>query len=250
LDGTRILSSGIGSSGGGASIYYPKPIWQNGPGVPPDKARDIPDISLAAAGHDGYRTYLNGLNYIYAGTSASTPALAGVLALLNQYQVQNGLQSAPGLGNINPDLYRLARTYPAAFHDVTAGDNDVPCVQSSPGCLTGSIGYTAGPGYDQVTGLGSIDVNNLVTHWNQTGAPTITSVTAAAANVAFGAKPQLTAYRQSVQGRGHPHGNGRVPGSGRPPRHARSGKRRAGRVERRGHSQHRRRSESTVHWRQ
>ena len=199
-------SSGIGSSGGGASIYYPKPIWQNGPGVPHDQARDIPDISLAAAIHDGYRTYLNGLNYIYAGTSASTPALAGVLALLNQYQVENGLQSAPGMGNINPDLYRLAQTYPAAFHDVTAGDNTVPCVQSSPGCLTGSIGYTAAPGYDLVTGLGSIDVNNLVTHWNQTGAPTITSVTAAAANVAFGAKPQLTATVRASNGAAIPTG--------------------------------------------
>ena len=199
-------SKGIFSGGGGVSIFYAKPVWQNGPGVPPDKARDLPDISMAAASHDGYRTYFNGLNYISSGTSAATPAFAGVMALLNQYQVQNGLQPAPGMGNINPELYRLAQTYPAAFHDITTGNNDVPCVQSSPDCSTGSFGYTAGVGYDLVTGLGSVDVNNLVTHWNQNGAPTRTRVTATAASIAFGTKPQLTATVKASNGAGIPTG--------------------------------------------
>ncbi len=197
---------GIFSGGGGVSIFYAKPVWQNGNGVLADKARDLPDVSMAAAGHDGYRTYFNGLNYVSSGTSAATPALAGVVALLNQYQVQNGLQSAPGMGNINPELYRLAQTYPAAFHDVTAGNNDVPCVQSSPDCLTGSFGYTAGPGYDLVTGLGSVDANNLITGWNQNGAPTRTSVAATVANIAFGTKPQLTATVSASNGTSIPTG--------------------------------------------
>jgi uncharacterized protein (TIGR03437 family) len=199
-------SKGVFSGGGGVSIFYAKPVWQNAPGVPADKARDLPDISMAAASHDGYRTYFNGLNYISSGTSAATPAFAGVMALLNQYQVKNGLQSAPGMGNINPELYRLAKTYPAAFHDVTTGDNDVPCVQSSPDCLTGSFGYRAGPGYDLVTGLGSVDVNNLISHWNQNGAPTRTRVTATAASFAFGTKPQLTATVSPSNGSGIPTG--------------------------------------------
>ena len=199
-------SSGIGSSGGGASILYPKPIWQTGPGVPADKARDLPDISMPAGHGAAYRFHFNGLDYSAGGTSAGTPAFAGIMALLNHYQVKNGLQSAPGMGNINPGLYRLARTYPAAFHDVTAGDNYVPCVQSSPDCSTGSFGYTAAPGYDLVTGLGSVDVNNLVTHWNQNGAPTRTSVTAPGGSVAFGTKPQLTATVSASGGAAIPTG--------------------------------------------
>lgn len=61
------------------------------------------------------------------GTSCGTPSMAGVVALLNQYQIQKGKQAAPGLGNINPQLYRLAQSAPSAFHDIVAGDNIVPC---------------------------------------------------------------------------------------------------------------------------
>ncbi len=186
-------ANGLFTSTGGVSIFYPKPFWQSAPGVPADKARDVPDISMAAASHDGYRTYHNGLNYISSGTSAATPAFAGVTALLNQYQVAKGLQAAPGMGNINPELYRLARNYPAAFHDITTGNNIVPCVQSSPDCLTGSFGYTAGPGYDLVTGIGSVDVNNLITHWGQNQSRSVTAVSANSASAAFGAAVQLTA---------------------------------------------------------
>jgi uncharacterized protein (TIGR03437 family) len=186
-------STGIYASGGGVSIFYPKPVWQNGPGVPNDSARDIPDLAMTASGHDGYRTFYNGLNYVFSGTSAATPSFAGVVALLNQYQVKNGFQTAAGMGNINPELYRLAQTYPAAFHDITTGNNIDPCVQSSHNCQNGTLGYTAGPGYDLVTGLGSVDVNNFVTHWGQNGDPSKTSVSANPATSAFDTKPQLTA---------------------------------------------------------
>jgi hypothetical protein len=53
--------------------------------------------------------------------------MAGILALLNHYQVSKGFQQKPGLGNINPQLYRLAQSAPSAFHDVTAGNNVVNC---------------------------------------------------------------------------------------------------------------------------
>src|SRR5262249_28349994 len=59
-----------------------------------------------------------------------------------------------------------ATTYASAFHDIKTGNNQVPCVPSSTNCPTGSnpvIGYTAGTGYDQTTGLGSVDANSLAT---------------------------------------------------------------------------------------
>jgi len=157
---------GLLASGGGASIYFPKPAWQTGAGVPDDNARDIPDISFNASGdHDGYMVVNANGQRITGGTSASSPSFAGVIALLNQYVVTHGLQTQPGLGNINPDLYRLAQTTTNVFHDITAGNNSVPCAPESPDCTSGSYGFTAGPGYDLATGLGSIDVFNLVTAW-------------------------------------------------------------------------------------
>ena len=169
------------ASGGGVSAIFSKPMWQTGPGVPDDGFRDVPDIALAASLHDGYFGYLGGKTVIYGGTSASAPVFAGMLALLNQYLVSNGNQAQPGLGNINPMLYRLARTGAGAFNDVTTGDNIVPCEQDSPDCSTGSIGYTAGPGYDLVTGLGSIDVNNLFAAWQNlvstSAAPALSGLT-------------------------------------------------------------------------
>ena len=157
---------GLASSGGGASTYYAKPSWQNGPGVPADSVRHVPDLSLTAAGHDAYLITYSGSLGAVAGTSASAPSLAGVVALLNQYQVANGFQKRSGMGNINPQLYRLAQAVPNAFHDVVAGDNIVPCAIGTPDCLTGSYGYQAVAGYDEATGLGSIDANTLITQWN------------------------------------------------------------------------------------
>src|SRR5207248_6025084 len=175
----------IASTGGGASILFPKPSWQTGPGVPDDKARNVPDVSLASAGHDGYYVIDSGLAISVSGTSAAAPSFAGIIALLNQYIVSSGIQEKPGLGNINPQLYRLARTTTDVFHDIVSGDNKVPCAQSSPDCADGSMGYSAGPGYDPVTGLGSVDANNLIRQWNRVTAATKTAVTAAPNAVAW-----------------------------------------------------------------
>jgi len=159
-------SSGLGAGGGGASRLYSKPGWQTGPGVPNDSSRDVPDLAFSAASHDAYEIYYGGGNAAVAGTSCGTPSMAGIVALLNQYQINKGIQTMPGLGNINPQLYRLAQSAPSAFHDIVSGNSMVPCAQGSPDCATGSLGYAAGPGYDLATGLGSIDANNLFTQWN------------------------------------------------------------------------------------
>jgi uncharacterized protein (TIGR03437 family) len=154
------------ASSGGASVLFPKPLWQNTPGVPADGARDVPDVALSGSpNHDGYEVSTAGSFQVYGGTSVSTPVFAGMVALLNQSLLARGAVSQPGLGNINPTLYRMARTNPAAFHDVTLGNNLVPCQAGSPNCNNGQLGYFAGPGYDQVTGLGSIDFAALASQW-------------------------------------------------------------------------------------
>jgi uncharacterized protein (TIGR03437 family) len=196
----------LASSGGGASIFFPKPSWQTGPGVPNDGARDIPDIALSSSwDHDGYITYTGGGSGIYGGTSVATPEFAGFLAILNQYLMSKGAISTPGLGNVNPVLYHLAQTAPSAFHDIIAGNNIVPCMQDTANCATGSFGYSAGPGYDLVTGLGSIDAYNLATNW-AAASSTSTTVTASPSTILFnGANVQLTATVTSSSGT--PSGN-------------------------------------------
>jgi subtilase family serine protease len=167
---------GFAAGGGGASIYWPKPAWQVGPGVPAsDGVRDVPDIALTASPmHDPYMVASGGMVSGVGGTSASAPVFAGMLALLNQYLVSKNSHAQPGLGNINSTLYSLAQSTPGAFHDITTGSNIVPCEPgSTQDCGTGgSYGYSAGPGYDQVTGLGSVDMANLANAWPGITAPT------------------------------------------------------------------------------
>ena len=197
---------GLASSGGGVSLLLPKPDWQTGPGVPNDNARDIPDVAMSAAIHDGYVITYQGSLGAVGGTSASAPALAGVVALLNQFQVVKGFQKQPGLGNINPQLYRLAKAAPGVFHDITGGNNIVPCAQGTPDCLSGSYGYEAGIGYDLATGLGSVDGNNLVTQWNTAISGVLVTLTAIPAQATLNDSVQLTATVVSSGGSGTPTG--------------------------------------------
>jgi hypothetical protein len=196
----------VAASSGGPSTMFAKPIWQQGPGVPNDGARDVPDLSVAAAGHDGYFITYNGASVITYGTSAAAPALSGVFGILNQYQVAQGYQKIAGLGNINPQLYRLAQAVPSAFHDIVDGDNRVPCTQGSPNCVTGTYGYPATPGYDLATGLGSIDANNFVTHWNTPARAVTVNVLTNVSRATLNDSINVTALVTSANGNGMPTG--------------------------------------------
>jgi subtilase family serine protease len=202
------LGYGLDSGGGGVSVRFSKPWWQVAPGVPNDGARDVPDVSLtASADHDGYLVWVGNLQ-AWGGTSASSPSFAGIVTLVNQYLVTQGIQSTPGLGNINPILYSLAQTSGGVFHDITVGNNMVPCTVGSPNCTTGSMGYSAGPGYDLASGLGSVDAYNLVTNWSSATplVVTTTTLTASATSIPQTASVQLTATVTPASGTTTPSG--------------------------------------------
>lgn len=197
-----------GASGGGASVIFAKPSWQTGPGVPNNSARNVPDVALtAAADHDGFMIITGGQLEIYGGTSVAAPSFAGIATLLNQYLVTNGVQSSPGLGNMNAKLYPLAQTAPSAFHDITVGNNivTVTCNGRARNCTPGSYGFDAGPGYDQATGLGSIDANTFFTAWRggsvsaPRAAPSVT-VTTAASSIVVSSSTTVTATVSSSNG--------------------------------------------------
>jgi subtilase family serine protease len=149
------------ATGGGASTLYAKPSWQAGTGVPSGNHRYVPDVALSAAGHDAYVIYTQGSDASASlqgvgGTSASTPAFAGLVAQLVQ-------KTGSRQGNILPGLYALgARQYGAGgasvFHDITVGNNSVP----------GLTGYSATSGYDPATGLGSLDTAVWFANWGGT----------------------------------------------------------------------------------
>jgi len=116
------------------------------------------------------------------------------------------------VGNINPALYQLAQTVPSAFHDITAGDSIVSCGKGTPGCTTGQFGYTAGPGYDLATGLGSVDAYNLVTQWNSnlpipTITATTTTLTASPTSITASGSTALTATVTAAGGSATPTGS-------------------------------------------
>ena len=111
------------ASGGGVSIFFARPSWQSGLGIPLANSRHVPDVALTASGiQNGYLVFIGGEQDVYGGTSVPTPAFAALAVLLNQHLVLSGIQSAAGLGNINPKLYSLAQTAPSVFYDITSGD--------------------------------------------------------------------------------------------------------------------------------
>jgi uncharacterized protein (TIGR03437 family) len=153
------------ATGGGASMYFPQPSWQTNGGVPNDGWRHVPDISFNASVYTvPYYIYcsacqdLGGVSAV-GGTSAATPTMAGVVAMLNEYL------KTSGLGNINPTIYSLFQTAPGAFHNNITGNNIEACAYGSPGCGNGQEGYVAGPGYSSAVGFGSVDVTKLMQSW-------------------------------------------------------------------------------------
>jgi len=132
-DGT---GSGGGAGGGGQSVLWSRPSWQNAPGITSaDTMRMVPDLSVMADPGTGFIQYFGGWNSI-GGTSIGSPLMSAVVAVAAQSCGQGRL------GFINPTLYNMATT---GFIDVTTGNND----------LFGVGEYSAGPGYDMASGLGS-----------------------------------------------------------------------------------------------
>jgi len=212
---TKDATTGVCTSG------YAKPRWQTGTGVPADGVRDLPDVSLFASNGVNLSAYAicayegdcaagagDQVEYALAGgTSASSPAMAGIMALVNQ---KYGRQ-----GQANYTLYPLAQQKPVAFHDITVGTNSFPCiVGGSETCVTewngilGTAQYPAGVGYDQASGLGSVDANALVNDWNAiTFVPTTTTLHLSSTSIAHGAAITATASVAPSSGSGTPTGD-------------------------------------------
>ena len=198
-------NSNIVAGSGGTSTLYPKPFWQMGiTGMPSDTHRQLPDVSLFAGNgfHNSFYIMcqqdatgagtcnLASLDFTFlgvGGTSVSSPALAGIMALVNQ-------KTGSRQGNANVTLYALSKqagascaangiTLPPAtctFNDIAKSNNSVPCAGASPNCssaLSSTVGilvdpsnsapaYNATAGFDRATGLGSVNAANLVNNWS------------------------------------------------------------------------------------
>jgi subtilase family serine protease len=208
----------LSATGGGTSSLVAQPSWQasyfssTGEANPSRNWRLVPDISLYSSANSPGYLYCTSDQSVWAqsgqtgscasgfratstdtsltvagGTSFATPIFAGMVALLNQKG-----QYTEGSGEINKTLYQLAAVSAnynpgGAFHDVTSGNND--CLVSW-NCSATS-GFSAKAGYDQATGLGSVDLNALAGVWpmnTQASASLIsTTVTVVPASMTVGA---------------------------------------------------------------
>ncbi len=184
----------VAATGGGVSTVIATPSWQTGAGVPSERTgRYTPDVSFSASEHDGYFGCLaaaqlnscvvlkSSFSFIaFSGTSAAAPGMAGAAALLDQ-------QLGGAQGNLNLHLYPMAASVPLAFHDTTVASSGVL------GCTSGTIsicnntvpsgsgngnqgGFLVGAGYDEATGLGSLDVAVFLNNYQSASriTPTVT----------------------------------------------------------------------------
>ncbi len=148
----RGAGTGTGS-GGGISSVYPIPFWQTNFITMANQGstafRNSPDVAMVAS---NVLEIENGFSYQVGGTSISTPLWAGLTALINQQAAQNGL---PPVGFLNPSLYAIALepNYHSCFHDITVGNNF---------STTSPTEFSAEPGYDLCTGLGTPAGQNLI----------------------------------------------------------------------------------------
>ena len=197
-------TEGIASGGGGvSSMTTPRPIWQAGvTGIPSGSYRLVPDISLDASAENapylicssdsawtgvtgscshGFRDSNDEYLTVAGGTSFGAPIFAGMLAIIN------GKLNSSGQGVVNPTLYSLAAessnyvsntviTSPTAiFNNITSGSN--ACTAGSQYCSSaGESAYAATPGYNEASGLGSVNFYNLLMAW-PTSTPTLTGST-------------------------------------------------------------------------
>jgi hypothetical protein len=225
-----------GATSSSCRAGYAKPSWQTGAGVPSDNVRDVPDVSLfASAGFfgafyivcqqstnsDGKPCSLSAPAYDFAGyggTSVSSPAFAGILALVNQ-------KTGNRQGNANYVLYNLASQQnhdgtacnsatgtPAAgcvFNDLTTGSIAVPCVKGTPNCtVTNSAdhfgvlsGYSTAAGYDLASGLGSVNAANLVNDWSSANfVASTTTLTLSPTTITHGSQVQASVRVAATSG--------------------------------------------------
>jgi subtilase family serine protease len=178
----------LSAGGGGVSILTAQPTWQSGivGGVAISTSggkRMVPDIALTASPsnapfafctsdttfwntgqkascNDGLRDTATGDLTVGGGTSFDAPTFSALVAIINQ------AKNSTGQGVINPTLYSLAANsvYSTAFHDITSGGNQ--CTAGTAYCSSpGTTDYAAATGYDEASGLGSIDFFNLLTAW-------------------------------------------------------------------------------------
>ncbi|MGO8756539.1 MAG: protease pro-enzyme activation domain-containing protein [Terracidiphilus sp.] len=204
----------ISSGGGGTSTLTARPSWQTGvTGIPSGSYRLVPDVSLDSspdnAGYlycssdtsatditgscsNGFRDSSDEYLTVAGGTSFAAPIFAGMLAIINQKV------NSDGLGVANSTLYSLAAnstTYASAFHDITSGGNE--CAAGSSYCSSaGESEYYATTGYDEASGLGSVDFYNLLSAWPETSSSSldasITTLSAASSDPSSGASDGIT----------------------------------------------------------
>jgi subtilase family serine protease len=240
--GLLALIDTVGGSGGNSTCTasnattvasctggYAKPGWQTA-ATPEDGTRDIPDVSffasngflgsaylmcVSAEGSCTYSASSAPLAQEVGGTSVASPAMAGVMALINQY-------AGASQGNPNTELYTLAALQNYAgcsaesvtassscyFNDIDTGTIAMPCDYSdrSPNCAgTNDVGilsgYSATTGYDQATGLGSLNIANVVNAWPVYESMAIPTVTVSPSAATISIQDNLT-VTVSVAGSG------------------------------------------------
>ncbi|HEX7158364.1 MAG TPA: S53 family peptidase [Edaphobacter sp.] len=141
------LANNEGAGGGGVSNVFPLPSWQSSSNVPKSTmnggGRGVPDVAGDADPATGYIVRVDGKNMVIGGTSAVAPLMAGLIAVAN---AANGRSA----GFLQPTIYTAKGK--TAFNDITSGTN----YEGSP------VGFSAGPGWDACTGLGSPVAGNLI----------------------------------------------------------------------------------------
>jgi subtilase family serine protease len=149
--GNGVNSGTQGGSGGGISLYEPEPAYQES--VQQTGFRTVPDVAFDAdpnTGVDIYDSYDFGAATpwtVIGGTSLAAPSWAGLIAIADEGRVNEGEPTLDGPTQTLPALYSLYQANPGFFHDITSGSNGA---------------YSAGPGYDEVTGLGTPVANLLI----------------------------------------------------------------------------------------
>jgi len=139
--GAVAAEGGWSGSGGGKSIFFSRPPWQTGTGIPTGTKRLVPDVALAADPGTGALIIFQGKTQQIGGTSWSAPTWAGFCALMNEARTKAGKQPLPFL---NPLLYPIMSS--GSFRDITTGNNGA---------------FNAGTGHDLVTGIGVPDLKAL-----------------------------------------------------------------------------------------